>query len=375
MTERRFNPVVTEKTQSSSYELSPNMLLNVREFAEMTVYATTFGALFGGLKGFLQLRKANISKMTLERVRTNLFYRKQQEKLHNEKMNQNPTPTPPEFNPYKNESETQSSTSQPPQYDPKTTQVGRKHIILAHMFHQGFRYAINAGLFACAFSLGDLFLRNRNTFNNLSSKVMTRQESMDHSTPNQMVNTSDDDNDEKHQSIHSLSHKISQLTLTDEQLQTIENNALLKERINQLNLLHKPIAGACAGTLFGLLASIPNLFMGAALSSVLSIGASSCMYGLLFGTVSAVFILPLQSFYMVERFHEYQRHEKQFKEQTKVEELVGAELDTTKERMGSFIKEEQLFLTELERINQIIQEKEASQQTKQETGGVEEESK
>nr|CAG4718560.1 unnamed protein product [Naegleria fowleri] len=334
-------------SSSSSSSLAPNTLFNIRELAEMAVYASLVGGLFGGIRGFLQIRKAHIPTSTLEKMRTNMFYRiqlqqQQQEFTQVEKEN--------EFNPNK-------SQQSEKQYDPKTARVDRKHVILGYVFHQLIRNATNAGIFAFTFSLADLTLRNFNIFN-----------------PIRYVN--DDDDDEKSktslhsssnkilQKIHDYSEKIYKMTLTDEQIEIIEKSEAIKQRLNQLNLLHKPLAGAFAGGVFGLLASVPNLFLGiGTMSSAISISTSSFAYGLLFGALSAVFILPLQSFYIVERLNRYNAVDKKQVEASKelltskekVRKVINVSSDSEQTKMiHQFVQNEQNFLNELEKISEKI---------------------
>ncbi|KAG2386228.1 hypothetical protein C9374_002674 [Naegleria lovaniensis] len=332
---QRDHPLSTEASNSSfTPSLSTNTLLNIRELAEMAVYASLVGGLFGGIRGFLQIRKAHIPTSTLEKMRTNMFYRLQQHQEFTRAEKEN------EFNPNKNQKSEK-------QYDPKTARVDRKHIILGFIFHQLIRNATNAGVFAFTFSLADLTLRNFNIFN-----------------PVRYVNDDEKSKTSPHgilEIIHDYSEKFYNITLTDEQKESIEKSEIIKQRLNQLNLLHKPLAGALAGGVFGLLASVPNLLMGiGTMSSAISISTSSLAYGLLFGAVSAVFLLPLQSFYIVERLNRYSTVDKkqpepqEVRSRETVQEVNNVTDPEQTKMMQQFVQNEQHFLGQLEKISEHI---------------------
>ncbi|EFC40995.1 predicted protein [Naegleria gruberi] len=337
-------PTVTSRKDaknSESNSFSPSTLFSIREVAEMTAYGIFFGAVYGGTRGYLNMRNIKIPTATLDKMRTNLFYRKQMKEKQN--LKENP-PSPNEFNPNKSSQDNVNT-----EYDPQSTRVDRKHIILAHLFHQAFRFATNVGLFAFSFSSIDLLLRSKNVFNCYYSN--------------------DDEKDEnslKYQ-IQSISGQIAKVTLTEDQLKTIEENDFLKERVNQLNILHKPIAGTVSGGVFGLLASVPNLFMGIGTASgALSLTIASIGYGLIFGTLSGMCLIPLQSFYMVERFKAYQQVETKKEDEVELalqQEEDGIESELLKEiskkskvSLQAFINEEETFLNQLEKVSEKIKD-------------------
>ncbi|KAL9646687.1 hypothetical protein ABK040_001110 [Willaertia magna] len=319
---------MSQNKTSISSSLSPQTMQHVREFAEMTCYGIAMGVFIGATKGYFQLRKAFISNSTLDRFRNNLFYRKQKiEQFQQEQFNFNEKKD--SFNPVKKE-------TQGPQYDPKTTKVERKHIILGHMFHQAFRYGTNAGLFIATFSAVDLFLRSYQVFG-----------------------VSDDDDRKEEDFLKqttSFSNRLTRLALTPEQQEIVKENELIRQDLDKLHLIHKPIAGTITGGLFGLLATVPGAITGTVrFGSILSVGGLSAMYGLIFGGLASVLLIPLQSVFIVDR---YSQLLSQFKKQEESKIIIMSKEQES--ALTSFVRDESDFLTQLEIISKDIEERSKS---------------